>query len=139
MQYVFQKNFTVRPEMLESTPSKIILLVEPDLEASAMYSRHLSGIDVSIVTCHQLSDMLQRIATSGADIVILNPMHDVKQSIKVLRQARSSYPSLPVISIGGRLADQSLDQLMAAGVTMHINRYLTQPRDLYFAVQQILS
>lgn len=139
MQFVFQKNYTVRPGMLEVTPPKVILLVEADPEASAMYSRHLSNGDVMVVVCPQLSDMINSIESSRADVVILNPMPDMKRSIKILREARTSYPSLPVVSIGGSIPDRFLDQLMSAGVTMHINRYLTHPRDLHIAVQQILS
>jgi DNA-binding response OmpR family regulator len=138
MQYVFQQNFTIKPGLLESNP-KTVLLVEVDPEASAMYARHLSGIDVTVAVCGEPFRMLDHIAQSRADLMVFNPMPDVKQSIRLLREARSAYPSLPVISIGGTITDQSLDALMAAGVTMHINRYLTQPRDLSLAVQQILS
>jgi len=138
MDYLFRQHYTVRqPAPLSAAPS--VLLAESEPEALALYARHLSEANLLVNVCLDLNRLLTNINEVQPHLLIINPAPDLAGTIASLRQVAASYPGLPIISIGAPVPDPFLDRLMATGVALHINRTLSQPRDIAVAARQILG
>lgn len=136
MQYIFRKNYTMQNE--PSGPP-LVLLAEPEPEALALYARHLTRANLLVNVCLELSGVLRQIQHASPQLLIINPSADIAYGLVLLRKISSRHPELPIITIGGAIPDPYLDRLMASGVAFHLNRSLTQPRDIAVAARQILG
>ncbi len=116
-----------------------ILLVEPEPEARAFYSHQLEGLQMKVVQLDNPEVMLSKVQKESPDAVILNPTQNMPKALKFLGNLKQEHPFLPVITMTMTMPDDALDAIMQTGVSMHINRELTRPRDLFLALEQILS
>ncbi len=139
MEYIYKQKFSMRNQPFNSLFGATVLLVEPETEACAIYSRQLQGVNMNVLTCGTLSDMLGRVRAESPDIVIVNPTGNIAQGIKFVTLLKTNFPVIPVITIGKSIRESHLDAIMKAGVSFHINRQFTQPRDILLAVEQALS
>lgn len=116
-----------------------VLLAEPEPEAYAIYSRNLVAAQVQVISCTSLSTLIRQIALTRPDVVVLNPTPDIGQSVRVMKQIKREFPKLPVITICDNLQESHLDAIMNTGVSFHLNRQLSRPRDLLVALEQTLN
>jgi len=134
MDYIFRQHYNA-----VSATTPVILLAEPEPEALALYARHLTNADLLVNVCMELHQLLQQVRQVRPHLLIINPAPDITATILLLRQVLSLYPDLPIITVGAPVPDPYLDRLMAAGVALHINRSLSQPRDIAIAARQMLG
>lgn len=139
MEYIIRKQFSLRNQPFISLYGTTVLLVEPEAEACALYSKQFQGVNMNVISCGTLSEMLEHLEGTEPDIVIVNPTADIKQGIRFVSLLKRQYPNLPVITIGQSILETHLDAIMKAGVSFHINRQFTQPRDILIAVEEVLS
>lgn len=139
MDYITQHHHTMRNQPFAGLSGLTVLLVEPESEARAFYSSQLSGIDMKVVAAENMADMEDHTRSSEPDVLIVNPSADIKLGINLLRAFRQQYPSLPIITMTMTMPDDTLDAIMKAGVSLHINRGLTRPRDLLLALEQVIA
>ncbi len=125
--------------MDDSSVRPIILLAESDPETMAMYVRHLGSAEFAVCVCVDLRLVPQHVINLKPAVLVLNPSPNLRLSLDVLRRSMIAHPTLSVITMGDVIPDQYMDQLMRSGVSMHINRSLSQPRDLVVAVRQMLN
>jgi DNA-binding NarL/FixJ family response regulator len=69
----------------------------------------------------------------------VNPTADINGSSKIIHSLRQEFNDLPVITMTMTMPEDTLDAIMKAGVSLHINRGLTRPRDLLLALEQVLT
>ncbi len=138
MEYIYKQKFSLRNQPFVSLYGATVLFVEPDNEACALYSRHMTDVHMYVVTCGSVEDMMGQVMQVTPDVLIINPTHDLDHSISLMRLIKAQFPKLPIITISETIRDNYLDAIMNAGVSLHINRRLTQPRDLLLAIEQTL-
>jgi len=145
MNYVFRQHYTWQTPSSDVTLNRgdrnfpTVLLVEAEPEALALYAGHLTKANLLVNVCLELSDVLRQISETQPHLLIVNPSRDLNQALAVLSQVTRLEPGLPIITVGGTIPDPYLDRLMATGVALHLNRLLTQPRDIAIAARQILG
>ena len=116
-----------------------VLLVEPEAEARSFYSQQLTNIDMRVVPIDSITIMHTEAANIGPDVVIVNPSTDLSASVRLLKAFKQQFPTLPVITMAMTIPDEVLDAIMESGVSLHINRGLTRPRDLLLALEQVIA
>ncbi len=116
-----------------------ILLVEPEPEIRAFYSRQLTNMDMRVVACDSIHTMHFEARQANPDVVILNPATDIRIALNSVRLLKREFPNMPVISMTLTSIEDHLDAMMNSGVSFHINRSLTRPKDLILALEQVIS
>ncbi len=115
------------------------LIAEPEPTACAIYKRHMTDANMQVVDCDGLQSLMRQIVSVKPDVVILNPTPDIGLSIRAIKKIKQQFPKLPVITISENLQESHLDAIMNTGVSFHLNRQLSRPKDLLVALEQILS
>ncbi len=139
MDYITTQKFSLRNQPFVSLFGATVLLVEPEAESCAIYSRQFEGVHMNVITCGRFDEMISRVQEDSPDIIIVNPSHDISKGIRFVTLLKNQHPAIPVITIGQSILETHLDAIMKAGVSFHINRQFTQPRDILLAVEQVLN
>jgi len=139
MDYITSQKFSMRNQPFISLFGATVLLVEPEAEACAVYTRQFQGVNMNVITCGTVDEMLARVKEDVPDVVIVNPTYDIAQGVQLVTMLKQNHPKIPVITIGQSILEAHLDAMMKAGVSFHINRQFTQPRDILLALEQILN
>jgi DNA-binding NtrC family response regulator len=139
MEYITSHKHTLRNEPFAMLNGIAVLLVEPEPETRSFYTNQLSNMDMRVVARDNIRAMSEDAQSDQFDVVIVNPSDDIKSGISFLKAFRKDFPDLPVITMTLTMPDDTLDAIMNAGVTLHINRGLTRPRDLLLALEQVIS
>ena len=139
MEYITRQKFSMRNQPFVTLYGATVLLVEPEAESCALYSRQFQGVNMNVITCGTLPEMMVRLEDQVPDIIIVNPSYDIEQGIRFVSLLKNNHPALPVITIGQAIPEAHLDAIMRAGVSFHINRQFTQPRDILLAIEQVLA
>jgi DNA-binding NtrC family response regulator len=142
MDFLFRQHYTLKapksPLQAEAS-APLVLLVETEPESLALYASHLAKASMLVNVCLELSELQRQVRDIEPHLLIVNPSHNLNLALTVLRQIAKAHPGLPIITVGGSIPDPYLDRLMATGVALHLNRQLTQPRDIAVAARQILG
>lgn len=139
MDYIISKKISLRNQPFVSLYGATVLLAEPEPTACALYSRHFEDANMQVIKCDALSNLLGQLEATKPDVLVLNPLPDIGQAVRLMKEIKRQFPSLPVITICESLQESHLDAIMNTGVTCHLNRQLSRPRDLLVALEQILS
>ena len=150
MQYLFRQHYSLKPGLQQpelkpniliapSAPTQLtVLIAEPNPETMAMYKRHLDEDDVAVYLCADITQTGRYVQHIKPKVLVINPAPNLTASLNILKQVMIIQPSLSVITIGSLIPEFYLDKLMSLGVSLHINRSLSQPRDLATAVKRML-
>lgn len=137
--YISQQYHSLRNMPFEELHGAVVVLVEPDPETRALYSRQLEDIGMKVHPADELGNMLTIVAEAEPDVVIVNPSHDLETGFRLIKTLKKDYSELPVITMTLTMREDQLDAIMQAGVSLHINRGLTRPRDLLLALEQVIN
>lgn len=113
---------------------KLILVLEPEEYLLRIYARYFSFPYFQFQACQTWADFKRQLVTLVPDLLIVN----TDQWFYDLLQLKIHWPSQPIISLGHNLTPEQLKQLMAYGISGHINRKFTRPQDLVEVVKTIL-
>lgn len=139
MDIIETKKYDLRNQPFLSLYGATVLLAEPEAESSELYARRLAEVHMKVVRCPDLSEVLSHIEASTPDVVIINPSIDVRRGLRAVAAVRGAFPAIPLITVGVGLPDDHLDAIMKSGVSYHLDRRLSRPRDLLVALEQIFS
>lgn len=140
MDYLFRQHYSLKPKQTQpAVGSPTVLLAESEAEALAVYARHLTRANLLVNVCLDLAGLHRQVKEVGPQLLVINPSSNLPGTLIVLEQIQSTHPALPIITVGAPIPDSYLDRLMASGVALHLNRTLSQPRDLAIAARQILG
>lgn len=139
MEYITKHHHTLRNQPFGELQGLTVLLVEPEAETRSFYSQQLSNVDMRVVPIDSMAIMHNQAQAINPDVVIINPSENLQAAIKTIKQFRQEFPSLPVITMTLTMPEDTLDAMMQSGVSLHINRGLTRPRDLLLALEQVLA
>jgi DNA-binding NtrC family response regulator len=141
MDYLFRQHYSLKPKQssLPSAQAPTVLLSESEAEALALYARHLTRANMLVNVCLDLGTLHRQVRELGPQLLVVNPSSNLAGTLVVLERIQATHPALPIITVGAPIPDSYLDRLMASGVALHLNRTLSQPRDLAIAARQILG
>lgn len=138
MDYITQHHHTMQTEPFDNLNGAVVLLVDPESESRNFYGHQLEDIGMKVLELESLAKMVAATKTHSPDVVIVNPSPDYNAGSKQIQSLREQFPVLPVITMTTTIPDDVIDAMMKAGVSLHINRGLTQPRDLLLALEQVI-
>ncbi len=138
MDYITRHHHKIIDQTFDGLQGTTAILVEPEAEVRAFYSQQLMGQAMNVLVYDKISALKQATQIEQPDVLIINPAQDVAQTIRVLKTLRQEFPKLPIITMTLTIPDSIIDVIMESGVSFHINRGLTKPRDLLLALQQVL-
>lgn len=140
MDYLFRQHYSLKPQSEQSQASgPTVLLAESEAEALALYARHLTKANLLVNVCLDLTHLHRQVREIEPHLLVVNPSSNLSATLVVIKRIQTTHPALPIITVGGPIPDTYLDRLMASGVALHLNRTLSQPRDLAIAARQILG
>lgn len=113
-----------------------IAIVSADSSLSRLYGKLLaSEFNIMIVPVHGL---LRQLISYPPDVVILDT-NTAEPLVPTVDGIIRSFPRMRIITVGFSIPEEMLEGLARAGVVSHINRKLTQPRDVIIVVKQTLD
>lgn len=139
MAYISQYHHTLRNEPFVELNGVTVVLAEPEAETRAFYSQQLAEIGMQVHSADALDTLINVVESSKPDVVIINPSSDLETGFRAIKLLKQEYSHIPVISMAMTMREDQLDAIMQAGVSLHINRGLTRPRDLLLALEQVLK
>src|SRR6476469_1712423 len=139
MNYISEHHHTFRNQPFESLHGAKVVLVEPEPETRAFYQKQLKDIGMQVHLTDALANMLAAVQEHSPDVVVVNPSEDMAAGSRLIKSLRQQYNDLPVITMTMTSDEDQLDAIMQAGASFHINRGLTQPRDLFLALEQVMG
>jgi CheY-like chemotaxis protein len=139
MNYMVQHHHTLRNMPFATLNGITVLLVEPEPENRSFYSQQLQNVNMNVVAIDTLNAMQQLAESNNPDVVIVNPSQNITVGINMVRLLKQEFPALPVITMSMTMREDHLDAIMESGVSLHINRGLTRPRDLLLALEQVMA
>ncbi len=138
MDYIIKKHLTMRNQPFVGLHGATVVLVEPEPETRSFYSRQLEEIGMQVHLTDALVNMLAAVQEARPDVVIVNPSEDMDAGSRFIRDLKREFNELPIITMTMTMREDQLDAIMQAGVSLHINRGLTRPRDLLLALEQVI-
>ncbi len=138
MPYVYKQKFNIA-DLVHLPPSETgVVIYEPEEYLAALYGYHLQLADFTVKFCRQFSQLPAVVRTYQPQALLLNPQSERMALFKPLIQLLlRDTPSLKVITISLSIEPEKIKQLMASGVVSHIDRHLTQPRDVVHIVRLV--
>lgn len=137
--YITQYHHVLTKPPFEVLNGATVLLVEPEAENRSFYSQQLTGVNIKVIASDTLTQIEDLVESSSPDVVIVNPSENISVGIDSVKALKQKFPSLPVITMSMTMREDHLDAIMQSGVSLHINRGLTRPRDLLLALEQVLA
>ena len=139
MDYIVRHHHTMRNQPFVSLTGAVVVLVEPEAETRSFYAQQLKDIGMQVHLIDALINMLKAVEEVAPDVVIVNPSEDMSAGSKLIRSLKQEFTDLPVITMSQTGDEDQIDAIMQAGVSLHINRGLTKPRDLLLALEQVIT
>ena len=137
MAYIFRQKLNLNELAVLESPSKKILLAEPEEYLLQLYSRYLDLHNFEVHHCQDPLLLQNALPKYNPHLLILNI--DASSARATLRSVRSSWPHLPIVTIGYNVEPATLRNLMTMGISSHIDRRMTRPQDLVIIAQTILQ
>lgn len=139
MDYIVKHHHTLTEAPFERLNGTTVLLVDPHPENRSFYSQQLSGVNMHVITGDTLNALQSLAQQSNPDVVIIDPSENISAGINLVKLLKREFPDLPILTMSMTMREDHLDAIMQSGVSLHINRGLTRPRDLLLALEQVLT
>lgn len=111
------------------------IVFEPKLELAQLYAKYLKQQDFEAHISCDHAHLLALTSSISPKMIIYN----IDAGYEPLKFIKRQSPALIVITIGSDSEEQDLDALMEIGISGHINRKVTQPRDIGILAKQLIN
>ena len=140
MPYLFKQKLNIGDLIALNTEAKRVLIFEPEEYLSGIYAYHLSNQDFEVVERRDLYETASALSLYKPHLLVFNAefLGGTKKNKTWLLSVKKDYPQLHVVTTGYNLSSEGVGELMAAGISSHLNRRLTRPQDLAVIVKSIL-
>lgn len=136
MTYIFQKRYNLQEiARQQATKEATVMLGVFPWELGEIYARHLRLQNFIAVASPEAARLEEALVRHEPDLLLLNLTANPLSLLKTVRQAR---PLLTVVTVGGGEHNLHLPELMALGVSGHVNRHLSRPGDVAIIARQVL-
>lgn len=139
MDVIITKQYSLRNQPFYSLVGTLIALVDSDTQSLSFYSQKLKQANLEVTGFESLDQLSDHVAITPVDVVVFSPSLDrLSKELQVLASFIAKNPQLPLVTMAKTMQEKEIDAIMKLGARMHINRDLSQPRDLLVALEQIL-
>jgi DNA-binding NarL/FixJ family response regulator len=135
MKYIFQKHFSLQTQELFMTKIYSAVIFEPKYELAQLYAKYLSLQNLQVRICLVENDLKTLVLTTQPDMLVYN----IDKGYEILKYFKHQNPAIILITIADDLGETELDRLMELGISGHVNRSVTPPRDIGTLAGQLLQ
>lgn len=114
----------------------IICSDEPTL--GALYGPYLSEIPLHVVAHSSFADLLS-VALQHKPDVVLGCITDPESHVTVLQKVKMALPAVHVVTTGLSLDESAMRRLLGLGLSGHVDRMLSRPRDVSVMIEQLFE
>lgn len=140
MDTIITKQYSLRDQPFYSLVGVTVGLVDGDTQSLSFYTQKLQQANLEVIGFESLADLARHVISMPIDIVIFSPRTEqLSGELSALKSFIDQNPQLPLITMAKTMQEMQIDAIMKLGARLHINRDLTQPRDVLIALQQILQ
>jgi DNA-binding response OmpR family regulator len=142
MVYLFKEKFNLLDLVpVKKQPLKLVMILEPEEYLLSLYSHYLERNNFQVKHCRQVDALHKEIHSHHPDLLILNTgiFKQLGALVDLLTELRQSFAGLPVVTIGHNINGEDISKMMATGISSHIDRRLSRPRDVVHVVEAILN
>lgn len=140
MAYLFRQQFKISDLAAPRQRNYSVIVVEPDLYLAKLHELHLTGAGFEVHHCHSPELLSQYLAEVPASVLLLNPeiYGDFKRAVDGIRVINKKFPHIHLVTIAYNLESANLKELMSSGISSHINRKLSRPRDVADIIKSLI-
>lgn len=140
MAYIHRQKFDLRSlAQLPVKPQRRVLFVGVDDVLHRIYCLHFveQGYEVYRSSIDAARPKIQE---AEPHVVFINiDTHALQEAmVREITKLAQLFPHIPIVSLARGLDAEVLKRLMRAGITSHVDRTLTTPRDLVIITENIL-
>lgn len=135
MKYIFREHFIFTPMENPITTIRRTLIFEPQFELAQLYAKYLTQQNMEVHICQPEDDLQELVVLVRPHLLVYN----IDRGYGFLGQLKYIHPALVLITVADEVDEKVLDSLMALGVSGHINRKLSRPRDVAELAAQTLA
>jgi len=140
MEAIITKQYSFRNQPFYDLVGTTVGLVDSDFQSLSFYTQKLKQANLEVVGFETLPDLSEQVLVLPISAVIFSPQVDKFSSeLNALSQFIAKNPQLPLITMAKTMQEMQIDAIMRLGARLHINRDLSQPRDLLIALQQVMK
>ncbi len=141
MAYFFRQKLNIADLTVLTAQPKKILIYEPEEYVFALYRYYLTAHSFDVYNCPKLSEARDKVSSWKPHVIIFNAdclsPSTMVQLGRLFSDLSFDFPGLRLISTG-LSGEQQVKELMAMGVSSHINTRFSRPHDLVHIVRSIL-
>ncbi len=139
MEYLFREKL-IRPGLkIQDVFPRMVLIAEPSKPLCEIYARLFNPDDFMVHSCTEYAvlNMLLRELDPALLLLTITPFkHD---SFSHVKKITKNHPELKIITMSHDSEQQGLGKLMSLGVSGHINKKLTRPKDVVELALHVLQ
>jgi DNA-binding NarL/FixJ family response regulator len=137
MKYLFKEHYSLPVMLPESNEIRVYKAVvyEPQMELAQIYAKYLNQQNLETYICLHQNSLSSLSENLSPQILVYN----IEGGYELLRNVKRQWPQMLVITIANDFGDTEIDDLMAIGVSGHINRKTTHPQDIGILVKELLQ
>ncbi len=138
MSYLFKEKFNIGDLVNIQTQTNRVVICEPEDYLAALYAHYLSRHNFDIKHCPQVETLTGVLKLFSPRILVFN-VDAQKSGRRLILGLRRQFPGISVITVGYNTSGELIKELMSAGVSGHIDRRLSKPKDLIHIVKAVLN
>ncbi len=140
MEAIITKQYSFRNQPFYDLVGTTVGLVDSDFQSLSFYTQKLKQANLEVVGFESLVDLSDQVLVLPISAVIFSPqVEKFSSELNALSQFIAQNPQLPLITMAKTMQEMQIDAIMKLGARLHINRDLSQPRDLLIALQQVMK
>lgn len=140
MEAIITKQYSFRNQPFYDLVGTTVGLVDSDFQSLSFYTQKLKQANLEVVGFESLLDLSDHVLVLPISAVIFSPkIEKFSSELNALSRFIAQNPQLPLITMAKTMQEMQIDAIMKLGARLHINRDLSQPRDLLIALQQVMK
>ncbi len=139
MDTIITKQYSLRSQPFYNLVGTTIGLVDGNNQNLSFYTQKLKQANLNVIGYSSLPELSTQVVVVPVDIVVFSPsLETFPAELRLLKNFIAQNPELPLITMAKTMQEMEIDAIMKSGARLHINRDLSQPRDLLVALEQII-
>ncbi len=116
-----------------------VVVFEPERYLLGIYSHHLEQNGFEIQTVSEPDDIIITVSQFSPHLLVFNADKTSKDNSLSLFRIKREFPRLYILTTACDLSYEDVKELMAKGISGHINRRLSRPQDIAHIAVSLLK
>lgn len=140
MEYIFREKL-IRPGLVvQNVYPKVVLVTDPDETMARIYARHFDLVEYITQICTQYKELLKKLTELEPHLLLFTLPAEQKHSIEMVKKITRNSPTLKIVTLSEQSGEDALmKELLQLGISGHINKALTRPRDVIQLAHNVLN